>query len=100
MKISIFLIEVLAASYIPNLRDVGIGRFGRNKERVLTREEELSDPKEIDSIPEAIQNKNLFLNLAAEELARNSLTADAEKSIKPNGSVKNLKTDDRNDERR
>ena len=100
MKISIFLIEVLAASYIPNKRDSGVGRWGRNKERVLTREEELSDAKDIDSIPEAIQNKNLFLNLAAEELARNSLTADAEKSIKPNGSVKNLKTDDRNDERR
>ena len=89
MKISIFLIEALAALSLV-----------QNKERVLTREEEVGDAPALDSIPEAILNKNLFLNLATEELARNSLTADAEKSIKPNGSVKNLKNDDRNDDRR
>ena len=83
MKISIFLIEVLAATSIV-----------QNKERVLARVRLRA------SESEAILNKNLFLNLATEELARNSLTADAEKSIKPNGSVKNLKNDDRNDDRR
>ena len=87
MKISIFLIEVLAATSLV-----------QNKERVLSREEEVGDAPELDS--EAVLNKNLFLNLATEELARNSLTADAEKSIKPNGSIKNLKNDDRNDDRR
>ena len=87
MKISIFLIEALAATSLV-----------QNKERVLSREEEVGDAPA--DIPEAILNKNLFLNLATEELARNSLTADAEKSIKPNGSVKNLKNDDRNDDRR
>ena len=83
MKISIFLIEVLAATSIV-----------QNKERVLARVRLRA------SESEAILNKNLFLNLATEELARNSLTADAEKSIKPNGSVKKLKNDDRNDDRR
>ena len=83
MKISIFLIEVLAATSVV-----------QNKERVLARVRLRA------SESEAILNKNLFLNLATEELARNSLTADAEKSIKPNGSVKKLKNDDRNDDRR
>ena len=87
MKISIFLIEVLAATSLV-----------QNKERVLSREEEVGDAPELDS--EAVLNKNLFLNLATEELARNSLTANAEKSIKPSGSVKSLKSDDRNDDRR
>ena len=79
MKVSILLIEILAASYLPNLAEWG-------------------KPSLIDS--DAIQNEMLS-KIAAELLAKKHLLgADAEKSIKPSGSVKNLKNDDRSDDGR
>ena len=80
MKVSILLIEMLAASYLPNLAEWG------------------KRPSLIDS--DAVQNE-ILSKIAAEALAKKHLLgADAEKSIKPSGSVKNLKNDDRNDDRR
>jgi len=80
MKVSILLIEILAASYLPPLPE-----WGRR-------------PNLIDS--DAIQNE-LLSKITTEALAKKALLgADAEKSIKPSGSVKNLKNDDRNDDGR
>ena len=83
MKVSILLIEILAASYLPNLAEWG-------------------KPSLIDSdaSADAVQNE-ILSKLAAEALAKQHLLgADAEKSIKPSGSVKNLKNDDRSDDGR
>ena len=80
MKVSILLIEILAASYLPNLHEWG-------KRSILIG-------------GDAGQNE-ILSKLAAEALAKKHLLeADAEKSIKPSGSVKNLKNDDRNDDGR
>ena len=80
MKVSILLIEILAASYLPNLREWG-------KRPILIGGDASQD--------------EILSKLAAEALAnKHLLGADAEKSIKPSGSVKNLKNDDRNDDGR
>ena len=80
MKVSILLIEILAASYLPSSHERG------------------RRPSLID--PNAIQNE-ILSKIAAEALAnKHLLGADAEKSIKPSGSVKKLKNDGRNDDGR
>ena len=78
MKVSILLIEILAASYLPNLREWG-------KRPILIG-------------GDSSQNE-ILSKIAAEALAKkHSLGADAEKSIKPSSSV--LKKDDKNDDGR